>query len=471
MHSLRAFSDLLRHYVAVFAASWKARHTLLAPKRLSHELAFLPASLELAEMPVHPAPRWAMALISALALLAITVGLVGKLDIVAVAKGKLLPNDRVKVVQAAVTGVVRKILVRDGQRVAAGDLLLELDPRQAEADSSKAQSARVSAALAAVRAEGLLDAEAKGRAVAVPSVTGASLEEQTATQQLADGLLREHRDKVASAEAEAIKREAELQTTERQIAKLRATAPLARQQADDYAALVQRKYVTKTDYLQKEQSALELEHELNAQMSHAAELRAAVSEQKSTLAQTKSEFRREQMEALEKAKQQLAQNQNDETKSRTREDLMTLRAPVAGTVQQLSVFTVGGVVTTAQSLMEIVPDDTMEVEATVENKDVGFIHPGQDAVVKIEAFPYARYGYLQGRVKSVSNNAVQDKKMGLIFVARIELPTNKIQVNGSAISLTPGMAVTTEINTGRRSVAGYFLDPLMQASQESLRER
>ncbi len=121
--------------------------------------------------------------------------------------------------------------------------------------------------------------------------------------------------------------------------------------------------------------------------------------------------------------------------------------------------------------MEIVPDEAVEVEANIENRDIGFVKIGQSATVKIEAFPYTRYGYLTGTVISVSNDAVQDKKLGLTFVAHIRLPTNRILANGQWIHLTPGMEVTTEIKTGNRSVAHYFLDPVMQTVQESMRER
>ena len=250
-----------------------------------------------------------------------------------------------------------------------------------------------------------------------------------------------------------------MQSTRHQVEKLRATAPLARQQADDYRGLVDHKYVAKTEYLDKEQSALQQEHELDVQSSHAQEMEAAISGQRSVLASISSQFRREQLDALDKAKQQLSQNRDDETKANTREGLMSLKAPVAGTVQQLTVHTLGGVVTTAQTLMEVVPDDSMEVEASIENKDIGFVHAGQEAIVKVEAFPYTRYGFLLGTVRSVSNNAIQDKKGGLSFVAHIRLPTNHMRVEQQWINLTPGMAVTAEVKTGTRSVARYFLDP------------
>lgn len=468
---VQALGDLLRRYSAVWRAAWSIRHQLDTRPRLSHERAFLPANLELVETPVHPLPRWSMRIIMILALVVLLISVLGRLDIVAVAKGKLLPDNRVKVIQPAITGVVRRILVRDGQRVTAGQLLLELDPTQATADADKARSSRIDAALAVSRAQALLAAQSQRRAPTVAAVAGASEDQQGGAQRFAEGLYREYRDKLTSAQAELLKREAELETTRVEIAKLAATAPLARQQANQYRALLADKYVAHTDYLDKERAALELEHELAAQRSHARELLEGIGEQRADIASATSQFRSTQLGDLDKATQQLQQSRNDETKTVTRQKLMSLTTPVAGTVQQLQVHTLGGVVTTAQTLMEIVPDDTVEVEANIENKDIGFVKAGQSAIVKINTFPYTRYGYLTGKVVAVSNDAVQDKKLGLAFVAHVRLPTNRIRANDQWIRLTPGMEVTAEIKTGTQSVAHYFLDPVIQTTQESLRER
>lgn len=466
-----ALADLMRRYTSVWKMAWSIRRQLDGQPRLAHELAFLPANLELAETPVHPAPKWSMRIIAMLAAIAALISAFGQLDIVAVAKGKLIPDARVKVVQPAITGVVKRILVHDGQRVTAGQLLVELDPTQAAADASKASAAKLAAELAVARAQALLKAQEKGGRPALVSVEGASRQDMEDAQQFADGVYRAYRDKVTSAQAQLAKREAELATTREQIASLVATAPLARQQANQYRLLAKDKYVAQTDYLDKEQAALQKEHDLAAQRSHAHELTAGIAEQRADVAATISDFRRTQLDDLDKATEQLKQSRNDETKAVTRQKLMSLTSPVSGTVQQLAVHTLGGVVTTAQSLMEIVPDDSVEVEAQIENKDIGFVKAGQTAVVKIEAFPYTRYGYLTGKVVSVSNDAVQDKKLGLTFVARVHLPTNRILANGQWINLTPGMEVTAEIKTGKRSVAHYFLDPVIQTGEESLRER
>lgn len=465
------FSALLDRYAIVFREAWRVRRENETKSRPAHELAFLPAHLELVETPVHPLPMWTMRIVVVLAIVIVLIALIGTLDIVAVAPGKLIPREKVKTIQPALTGVVRRILVRDGQRVAAGQLVMELDTTQAAADADKARQSRVDAALTVARSRALLQAQTQGKSPTLEKVRDASDEQQLEAKHFSDGIYMEYRDKLNSAQAELMKREAALDTTHQQIAKLQAIAPLARRQANDYASLVDEKYVSRTDYLDKEQTALSQEHELASQRSHAQELVAAIAQQRAEIAALTSQFRRAQLDALDKANQQLAQSRNDEAKADTRQKLLSLTAPVAGTVQQLKIHTLGGVATAASPVLEIVPDDALEVEADIENKDIGFVRVGQPAVVKIEAFPYTRYGFLHGTVETVSNDAVPDRRRGLTFPVRIRLTTNRIRANDTWINLTPGMAVSAEIKTGKRSVAHYFLDPVIQTGQESLRER
>ncbi|KML46651.1 hemolysin D [Burkholderia cepacia] len=471
IHHLQALNDLLGRYVAVVRESWAIRRDLDGEARLTHERAFLPANLELVETPVHPLPLWTMRVIVALGILVVLIACFGRLDIVAVAPGKLIPREQVKTIQPAITGVVRRILVRDGQRVEAGQLLMELDATQAAADLDKARLNKTEAAMTAARSRALLDALQRTLAPVVARIEGATEAQQHEAQHLAEGLYREYCDKLSSAQAELMKREAGLGTTTQHIAKLAATAPLARRQAEDYRSLADDKYVATNDYLDKEQTALGQEHELAAQRSHARELAAAIAQQRAEIASITSQFRRQQLDLLDKSTQQLAQSHHDETKADTRQKLLSLTAPVTGTVQQLRIHTLGGLATAASPVMNIVPDDVIEVEANLENKDVGFVKAGQAAIVKVEAFPYMRYGFLTGTVESVSNDAVQDRRRGLTFVTRIRLATNRIRANDAWVNLTPGMAVTAEIKTGTRNVARYFLDSVIQTGRESLRER
>jgi hemolysin D len=451
--------------------AWKIRRELDTPVKKSYETDFLPAHLEILEKPIHPAPLWAMRVIGALALSVVLLALFGHLDIVAVAHGKLVPSARVKIIQPALTGVVRNILVRNGTHVLPGQVLLELDPTQAAADADKASAARIDAQLAAARARALLKAQSDNKLPTVAAVPGAAPERQEQTQAYATGLYSEYRNKLASLHAQLDQREAELKTSNDEIDKLKVTAPLMRQRAKNYQRLAADSYVAKDLYLDKEQSALKEEGALRSETDRAVELTAAVEEQKQEIATTVASFRREQLAELDRAQQELAQSTDDQAKAEVRKSLTRLVAPVAGTVQNLAVHTVGGVVTTAQAVLEIVPEDTLEVEASIENKDIGFVEAGQDAVVKIEAFPYTRFGYLRGKVLSVSNDAVQSKSNGLQYIVRVSLPVNHMVVGRKKLQLTPGMQVAAEIRTGRRTVAEYFFSPFLETVGQSLRER
>lgn len=468
---LHVLHDLFVRYGTILRHAWSERRETDTPRRLDYELAFQPAHLELTDTPPHPAPLWAGRLLTGTVLAVALITLMGRLDIVAVAPGQLIPNANVKVIQPAVTGVIRHILVQNGERVVPGQLLVDLDTTQASADADKARGNQLDALLNIARARALLLAQDTGAQPTVALVAGVTSARQADTQSFADGAFREYRQKLASLQAELHKREAELEVTREQILKLRQTAPLARQQAEDYKDLAKDRFVASHDYLDKERIAIEQMHELAGQESYAKELLAGIDEQRGDIETTIAAFRREQWELLNKADQEAAQTKDEETKANARQGLMQIKSPVSGVVQQSTVHTVGGVVTNAQSIMEIVPDDTLEVEAHISNKDIGFVNAGQSATVKITTFPYTRYGYLTGTVVKVSNDAVPDKKLGSVFLARIRIPSNRFWVESKWLNLSPGMEVTAEIKTGHQKVWQYFLSPLIQTGRDSLRER
>jgi hemolysin D len=232
MHDrLSALAELFKRYGAVLNAAWRARHELDTEPRLAHELAFLPAHLELVETPVHPAPKWAIRALLAFAGLALLWSIFGKLDIVATAKGKLVPNARVKIVQPLDTGIVRRILVQDGQRVKAGQSLIELDVTQAQADVAKTRAARVDAQLTIARTTAVLAAEKDNTFPKMAPIPDAPVERYAEVQRFANGQFSEYRQKIDEMNAELAKRMAELDTARRQVDKLSQTAPLARERA------------------------------------------------------------------------------------------------------------------------------------------------------------------------------------------------------------------------------------------------
>lgn len=469
---LHAFGALVGRYATIFGHVWKDRRSLDPHPRLPHEAAFLPAALELQETPVSPAPRATMWLLIAFAGIALLWAVFGRVDVVATAQGRIVPSDRTKVIQPIETATVKAIHVSDGQAVKAGDVLIELDATGATADRTRIASELATAHLQAERAKALLAAISTGRPPVLGAVPDVDAGRRAQEQRLLEGQYLEYRARLSRLDADMMRREAELASTREVVAKLEQTAPIARRRAQDFKNLVAQKFVSEHGYLEKEQVRIEQEGDLATQKSRLQELAAALQEGRNQRAALIAETRRAALDSLNEAEQKAAAAAQELVKAESRGKLMTLTAPVDGTVQQLAVHTVGGVVTPAQQLMMVVPkDNPIEVEAYVENRDIGFVNPGQVAVVKIETFPFTKYGTIDATVTDVSNDAVNDEKRGLIFPARVALGSPTIQVENKTVNLSPGMAVTVEVKTARRRVIEYFLSPLLQYKDESLRER
>jgi hemolysin D len=469
---LHAVLDLLKRYAAIFRHAWHERKSLDPKPRLPHEAQVLPAALELQETPVSPAPRIAMWLILCFALIALLWAIFGHIDVVATAHGKIVPNDRSKIIQPIETATVKAIKVSDGQAVKAGDVLIELDATTATADSARLGNDLTTVRLQSARARAMLTAIASGKPPMLERMPDMETGRLAREQRILEGQYGEYQARLARIDADVAKREAELASTREIVRKLEQTAPIARQRAQDFKDLVEKNFISKHGYLEKEQARIEQEGDLAMQRSRLKELAASLLEARSQRAALVAETRRIALDSLNEADQKATGFGNELVKAESRGKLMTLTAPVDGTVQQLAVHTVGGVVTPAQPLMVIVPkDNPIEVEAFVENKDIGFVNPGQEAVVKIETFPFTKYGTIEAKVTHVSNDAVSDEKRGLIFPARVILARATIQVENKTVNLSPGMAVTVEVKTAQRRVIEYFLSPLMQYKDESLRER
>jgi hemolysin D len=468
----------MQRHLQVLKASWRERHALVPAPRLALEKQFLPEALEILET---PAPALARAVIWTI-IVAASMGLAwayfGKLDQVAVATGKVISAGRAKSIQAAETAVVKTIKVRDGQLVSAGEVLLELE---VAGTATAAETLRLNQALAAARLEvsrnEALARNAKATSTPASLVlaspgTQASSAQVEAERRLMQSQYQEHRARLAGMAEEYSRREAELKSASELVAKLAATVPIAKKRAEDYKDLLKQNYVSQHGWLEREQARLEQEQDLAYQQSRANELLAALKETNSRRAIIVSEFERTALGNKLEAEKRAEQLQQELTKARTRQSQQVLTSPVAGMVQQLSTHTLGGVVQAAQTLMIIAPSDfEPEVEALIENKDVGFVRQGQTVKVKVETFPFTKYGTLAGVVTMVSQDAVPDEKRGLLFQARVKLNQHSLPVEGKLIAMQPGMNVTAEIATGKRRVLDYFLDAVRKAMDEGLRER
>lgn len=471
-HIFGAIGDFFIRYGRIFKSAWTVRHKLEPPKRTSDELEFLPAHLELTDTPVSPASRWTMRIIIAFFCIAVLWACLGKVDIVAVAPGQVVVSSRTKVIQPAETAVVRRILVRDGQAVKKGELLIELDGTATGADYAKAAEALTNVRLTQLRLTALATALDTGEPPQLATDASMPAERTAAAQRLASSTFAAYQAKRQSLQAAIAQREAERTTVQTLIGPLQETAAIASTRAADYAKLVKDQYVGRHEYLLREQERIAAERDLAAQRSRLHEVRSALAGAREELQVLVTDTRQQTLDGLREAREQSAQLTQEVAKAGRRDALMALHAPVDGTIQQLAVHTVGGVVTPAQPLLVIVPsEEELEVEATVLNKDIGFVKPGQSVTVKIESFPYTRYGYLTGTVETVSHDAAQDETLGLVFPIRVQLDGATLTIDGVPVRLTAGMRLSVEIKTGKRRVIDFWLGPLREYAGESLRER
>lgn len=403
------------------------------------------------------------------------MGIFGRVDIVAVAPGRIIVSERTKLVQPLEVSVVKRVLVKDGDRVQAGQALVELDPTRASADLASIEEQLKSAQSEVMRTRTLLQSlHRPGHAPELDKSfpTGWTQTDMVdARAQLAD----EWSDitaRLSRAGSEIQRRRAEIATAGEIAAKLEATVPIARQRETDLRPLAQEGYLSGHAMQDRTRERIELERDLAIQRARRLEANAALGESEKArhayLAETRHSLRVREA-AAELKRQQAAQEQ---AKASQRERLATLKAPVAGTVQQLAIHTEGGVITEAQPVMVIVPEGTpITAEVMLDNKDIGFIHLNQPVEIKLETFPFTRYGTVAATVSRVSADAVNDEKRGAIFPVTLRLETSTIEIDGKLIPLSPGMNLSAEIKTGKRRIIDFLLSPLQRTTRESLRER
>lgn len=468
----QALGDLIARHALVWRTAWAQRSLLDRPAPSPEEAQFLPAALALQDTPVSPAPRVAMGLLVMFLLLTLAWSIWGQIDIVAVGQGKVVPNGRTKVVQPLEAATIKSIHVKEGQAVRAGDLLVELDSTVVTADSERVAIEVTAAQLQLARGQELLTALESGRPPRLPASRHLDAVRQQEAQRFLDGQYAEYLSRIARADADIKRREAELSTTRALVEKLERTLPIVSQRATDYRALVDQAFASQHGFLEHEQARIEMEVDLMAQRHRLREIAAAKQEAEAMRATVKAETRRAALDSMEQAQQRLDALAQERLKAEQRGRLTRLLAPVDGTVQQLALHTEGGVVTPAQALLLVVPSgQPVEVEGVFENRDVGFLRPGMPVEVKVETFPFTKYGTVPAKLVNVSHDAVSDERRGLIYTARIQLERDTIEVDGTDVKLMPGMVVSAEVKTGRRRVIEYLLSPLMQHTRESLRER
>lgn len=407
--------------------------------------------------------------ICAFTLLALMYSILAHMDVVVSAQGRIVPAGKSKVVQPPEAGVVRAIHVRDGQAVKAGDVLVELDLTATTADREKLVREAAEAEADMARLSALL----RGRATLVlPSETPPEVAENQRAQ-LA-GRLAEQRSRLAGLNAEIARRRAEAAGADGALRQLRMSQPLVEKKHGMRIELARKGFIAETGLIETKLELINVEKELAVQANRQLETVAALDAAIQQKAQAEAEYRARASADLAEATRKRDALRQELIKANQHRDYQTLRAPIDGVVQQLAITTVGGVVTQAQPLLAVVPENApIEVEAQVLNKDVGQLRAGQRTIVKVETYDFTRYGYIEGEVQWVGTDAVMDQKLGPVYPVRIRLATRETPktVGGQRGMLTPGMSVTADVRVSERRMIDYFISPLLRHKEESLRER
>jgi hemolysin D len=442
-------------------------------------LDFAPAILRAQHQPPSPLPRLVLYTVLVLFGVMLLWAIFGRLDIIAVAQGKLVPQSFLKVVQPADSGIVKELLVKEGDEVREGQVLIRMDTSISEAENKTLQSelALKSLQLRRIEAE-LSGAPLKKEAGDSPALF-AKVEAQyrERRQTYLDGLQQE--------QAALRKAKEDLSSAIEIQDKLTQTLPAYRQQEEAFAKLSKDGYATKLMALEKSRDRIEKEQDLRAQNYNVASLKASISQSEKKIAQITSAYRSQLQNEQVEAQGQYEKLQQDWEKQSHRHALLELRAPQDGIVKDLATHTVGSVVSPGTVLLTLVPhNDPMQAEVWVTNLDAGFVRPRQLVKLKFTAYPFQQYGMVQGEVLQVSpdvseapaaksdkNNPGSDNSVQGGFRTIVSLKAPYLERDGAKHQLSPGMQVSAEINLGNRTVLEYLLSPIQKTMHEAGRER
>jgi hemolysin D len=465
---MSAWREMFGRYFDKWRLAWAHRKELERPHRLPDEAEFLPASLAVQDTPSSPMLGLGMRAMASFFVLALIAATLFHMDIVVVGQGVLIPSGHVKTIQSLESGVVRRIAVTEGQKVREGDVLLELYSPGISTDS-----ARFGAEQAMLISEIKSMDQFQNLILNRSNLSQDLLREGVPKElQLLAAKYREYLDKKARADAEVARRTAEINSARESLAKVLESIPRLAEKAQDYESLLADGYVSRHSVLDQIQTLADARADALILKNRIVEIQASLQEATQARASLVSEMRRQTLEQKRELETRLSSVKQEYEKYKGRDDLMVIRSPIDGEVSHLMTYTVGGVIPAAQTVMSIVPSGAdLEVEAVIENKDVGHVQPGMATQIKLETFPFAEYGFLTGEVRRMTANAINDDKKGLIYKALIALPSVSMRTDSFPHPLKAGMNASVEIKVGKRRVIEYLLSPMITSVREAARER
>ncbi len=435
---------------------------------------FAPGLLAITQSPMPKLPRVIYYTVAVLFSILLAWAIFAKVDIVAIADGKLVPTTYTKIVQPVEAGVVADILVREGDKVQAGQVLIRLDTTLAGADGRSLASEMALKRLTLRR----VDAELAGQALASASGDDPAMLAQVQAQ--ANAHRQAFTDSVAQEVATRERAQNELNAARETFTKLQTTLPGYEQSAQAHKKLVAEGFFSPIAGNDKEREAIEKSQDLKAQAATVQGLQATIHAQDKKIAGLSSTFRSQLLIERTEAMGQLAKLEQEAQKMGYKTGLLELKAPQAGIVKDVATTSKGAVVQPGMVLLTLVPKgESLLAEVQVKNEDVGFVQTGQLVRIKVAAYPFQKYGLIEGRIQTLApdaqapNNQNPNAPQG--YKAIVALDTQFIEsLNGNAAQrkgLESGMQVVAEIHQGRRTIMEYLLSPVQKVANEARRER
>jgi hemolysin D len=424
----------------------------------------------LAEDAPSPLPRLVLRTVLAFCLALIAWASLGRLDVVAVADGRLVPRSQLKIVQPAEGGVLREILVAEGERVRAGQPLGRMDMRISQAEATALEADLGLRELQLRR----IDAELLGERLVPLAGERAELYSQVEAQR--DARVRAYENSLAEERAVIARAKREMHAAQETRSKLAGALPVLVEQERAFERLAREGFAGKLMWRQRSRERLEAEQDLRAQVHRVESARAVIEQSERRMAQLTANYRAQLRTERIEAERERSRVAQEIEKLRHRQSLAELRSPADGVVKDLATSTSGSVLAPGAVLMTLVPEgEPLIAEVWLQNQDAGFVRAGQSVKLKLAAFPFQRYGMLEGRVLRISADATErgSPRPGGAYAYRalVEPLAQELKVGEAVHALLPGMQLSAEIRLAERSVLEYLLSPVQKIAAEAARER
>lgn len=432
---------------------------------------FKPAIVEIQDQPISPAGRFISWIFCLIILIAFVWSYFAKIDIIATSQGKIVPIGSTKIVQSSYDGMIKSINIKEGKFVKKGELILEFDNESYKSENESLEKSLASEKVKYNRAMNLIKYYENKKIIELPIV-----KEKTISPKMQKMLFeQEYKDfesSVAMLKESLIQKTHELENIKSSMLNYKDTLKINELRAKKYKGLMEQKISSEIEYLNFEERRIREKNEYEALINKQKQVESNILELKEKIQFELIENKKKQLLVAEESFNNMNKLEEDINKNNLMIKYSQIKSPVNGFIQELNVHTIGGVLEKGQEILKIVEENSdIEIETYILSKDIGFIQKGMEVEIKVDSFLFTKYGIVKGIVDNISEDAIQDEKMGLVYKTKIKMLDKEMNIEGKKIKLSYGMSITSEIKTGTRTVLEFFLSPITKALDESVKER